>query len=163
MCPPYPANYVVWTPVGNKVFLVERDDSYIEFILNHLYKLMHFVQVCVVFLPLSAVIILLCHYLVLIYVHFHISYVIPWSSHGDGHCRLLAGVTFLNRAFFRIDFTRPRKTYANIAKSVKYCLLLSNLVGVVRRNPRVILQYLINAFMLVDWREIYSITESRHF
>ena len=39
--------------------------------------------------------------------------------------------------------------------------LLFNLLDVVRR--RVILQYLINAFMLVDWREIYSITESRYF
>ena len=31
-------HYVVWTPVGTKVFLVERDDSYIELLLNYLYK-----------------------------------------------------------------------------------------------------------------------------
>ena len=110
-------HYVVWTPVGTNVFLVERDDSYIELFLNYLYKLIHFVHVCVAFWPLIVVIILLCHYLVLIYVHFHISHVISWSSHGDGHCRLLAGVTFLNQEFFRIHFTRPR----NIAKSLKYC------------------------------------------
>ena len=65
-----------------------------------------------------------------IYVHFHISHVISWSSHGDGHCRLLAGVTFSNQEFFsQIDFTRPRKTYRTIAKSLKYfcpvCLMLS--------------------------------------
>ena len=88
-----------------------------ELLLNYLYKLIHFVHVCVAFWPLIVVIILLCHYLVLIYVHFHISHVISWSSHGDGHCRLLAGVTFLNQEFFRIHFTRPR----NIAKSLKYC------------------------------------------
>ena len=102
-------------------FFVERDDSYIELLLNYLYKLIHFVHVCVAFWPLIAVIILLCHYLVLIYVHFHISHVISWSSHGDGHCRLLAGVTFLNQEFFRFHFTRSRKTYPNIAKSLKYC------------------------------------------
>ena len=69
-------HYVVWTPVGTNVFLVERDDSYIELFLNYLYKLIHFVHVCVAFWPLIVVIILLCHYLVLIYVHFHISHVI---------------------------------------------------------------------------------------
>lgn len=31
-------HYVVWTPVGTKVFLVERDDSYIELLLNYLYR-----------------------------------------------------------------------------------------------------------------------------
>ena len=31
-------HYVVWTPVGTKVFFVERDDSYIELLLNYLYK-----------------------------------------------------------------------------------------------------------------------------
>lgn len=31
-------HYVVWTPVGTKVFLVERDDAYIELLLNYLYK-----------------------------------------------------------------------------------------------------------------------------
>ena len=113
-------HYVAWTPAGTKVFLVERDDSYIELLLSYLYKLIHFVHVCVAFWHLIVVIILLCHYLVLIYVHFHISHVISWSSHGDGHCRLLAGVTFLNQEFFRIHFTRPR----NIAKSLKYCCLI---------------------------------------
>ena len=28
----------VWTPVGTKVFLVERDDKYLSFLLNYLYK-----------------------------------------------------------------------------------------------------------------------------
>jgi len=28
----------VWTPVGTKVFLVERDDKYMPFLLNYLYK-----------------------------------------------------------------------------------------------------------------------------
>ena len=69
-------HYVVWTPVGTKVFLVERDGSYIELLLNYLSKLIHFVHVCVAFWHLIVVIILLCHYLVLIYVHFHISHVI---------------------------------------------------------------------------------------
>ena len=41
--------------------------------------------------------------------------------------------------------------------------LLSNLLNVVKRNLTVILQCLINACMLVDCREIYSVTESRHF
>lgn len=27
-------HFVVWTPVGTKVFLVERDDAYIELLLN---------------------------------------------------------------------------------------------------------------------------------
>ena len=31
-------HYVVWTPVGTKVFFVERDDSYIELLLNYVYK-----------------------------------------------------------------------------------------------------------------------------
>lgn len=31
-------HYVVWTPVGTKVFLVERDDAYLELLLNCLYK-----------------------------------------------------------------------------------------------------------------------------
>ncbi|KAL9951170.1 hypothetical protein ACROYT_G043787 [Oculina patagonica] len=31
-------HYVVWTPIGTKVFLVERDDTYIELLLNYLYK-----------------------------------------------------------------------------------------------------------------------------
>ena len=31
-------HYVVWKPVGTKVFLVERDDAYIELLLNYLYK-----------------------------------------------------------------------------------------------------------------------------
>ena len=41
-------HYVVWTPDGTKGFLVERDDSYTELLLNYLYKLIHFVHVCVV-------------------------------------------------------------------------------------------------------------------
>ena len=31
-------HYVVWTPIGTKVFLVERDDTYIELLLNYLHK-----------------------------------------------------------------------------------------------------------------------------
>lgn len=31
-------HYVVWTPVGTKVFLVERDDEYLKLLLNYLYK-----------------------------------------------------------------------------------------------------------------------------
>ena len=31
-------HYVVWTPIGTKVFLIERDDAYIELLLNYLYK-----------------------------------------------------------------------------------------------------------------------------
>ena len=31
-------HYVVWTPIGTKVFLIERDNSYIELLLNCLYK-----------------------------------------------------------------------------------------------------------------------------
>ena len=50
-------HYVVWTPVGTKDFLVDRDDSYIELLLKYLYKLIHFVNACVAFRPLIAVII----------------------------------------------------------------------------------------------------------
>ena len=28
----------VWTPVGSKVVLAERDDKYMQFLLNYLYK-----------------------------------------------------------------------------------------------------------------------------
>ena len=33
-------HYVVWTPIGTKVFLIERDDAYkhVELLLNYLYK-----------------------------------------------------------------------------------------------------------------------------
>jgi len=31
-------HYVFWTPVGTKIFLVERDDAYIELLLNYLNK-----------------------------------------------------------------------------------------------------------------------------
>jgi len=31
-------HYVVWTPVGTKVFLVESYDAFIELLLNYLYK-----------------------------------------------------------------------------------------------------------------------------
>ena len=31
-------HYVAWTPIGTKVFLIERDDAYIELLLNYLYK-----------------------------------------------------------------------------------------------------------------------------
>ena len=31
-------HYIVWTPVGTKVFLIERDDKYLELLLNYLYK-----------------------------------------------------------------------------------------------------------------------------
>ena len=31
-------NYVVWTPIGTKVFLAERDDTCIELLLNYLHK-----------------------------------------------------------------------------------------------------------------------------
>ena len=31
-------HYVVGTPVGTRVFLVERDDAHIELLLNYLYK-----------------------------------------------------------------------------------------------------------------------------
>ena len=31
-------HYVVWTPVGTKVFLVERDNEYLKLLLNYLYK-----------------------------------------------------------------------------------------------------------------------------
>ena len=55
-------HYVVWTPDGTKGFLVERDDSYTELLLNYLYKLIHFVHVCVVFWPLIAVFINTIHY-----------------------------------------------------------------------------------------------------
>ena len=50
-------HYSFWTPVGTKDFLVDKDDSYIELLLNYLYKLIHFVNVCVAFGPLIAVII----------------------------------------------------------------------------------------------------------
>ena len=140
-------HYVVWTPVGTKVFLVERDGSYIELLLNYLYKLIHFVHVCVAFWHLIVVIILLCHYLVLIYVHFHISHVISWSSHGDGHCRLLAGVTSLNQEFFRIHFTRPR----NIAKSLKYCCPICLMSSGGNLEPY--FSTSLTLVLLVDWRE----------
>ena len=29
-------HYIVWTPVGTKVFLIERDDKYLELLLNYL-------------------------------------------------------------------------------------------------------------------------------
>ena len=35
-------HYIVWTPVGTKVFLVKRDDCYIELLLNYLYKFWNF-------------------------------------------------------------------------------------------------------------------------
>ena len=31
-------HYVAWTPIGTKVFLIERDDAYIELLLNYLHK-----------------------------------------------------------------------------------------------------------------------------
>ena len=31
-------HYIVWTPISTKVFLIERDDAYIELLLNYLYK-----------------------------------------------------------------------------------------------------------------------------
>jgi hypothetical protein len=30
--------YFVWTPVGTKVFLIDRDDKYLEMLQSYLYK-----------------------------------------------------------------------------------------------------------------------------
>lgn len=60
-------------------------------------------------------------------------------------------MTFSNQEFFSQEDVSDHRKIAKI--------LLSSLLDVVRRNFRLILQYLVNACMLVDWLEsIWSLT-----